>query len=562
MAIGDCSAVVNRIRRRFGPGAVAGLPEWQLVERFAATGDEAAFEAIVARFGPMILGVCRRVLCDEADIEDVFQATFLVLVRKSRTLGGHVALGQWLYGVAYRVALRARSEARRRRTRERLGPSVDGPDYAYEDDPARFDVAAVLDDELSRLSTKYRAPIVLCYFEGLTHEEAARRLGWPVGSVKGRLARARDLLRHRLTRRGLTLSTAALAAALAGEAAPVPVALALRTSWAAVQIASGKGGNGAIAVSVAALLRQALRSLFLTQCQVAGAGLLVLVAGAGLLISWAKTPVSPPVPPASEAAARSEAARDEPGAKNPMVPKPPGTPIARRLPNETPIVDLPRSARHETTGPSDRDAAAAAPAVADVRTSSPLWIEYDALRAKTGPGADAQVRLALWCEEHGLTAQRHQHLAKAVVIEPGNVLARGLMGRVGYQGRWVVPEAAAAAVKSEGQKSATLAEYNARREKLDDQAAAVKARVAEMEKRVRPAALAAYRARHRAHNDLALERLKLGLWCEKAGLEAEATVEFSTAIHLDRRIDEAWRHLGYVRRNGRWMLEAQAAALD
>ena len=135
------------------------------------------------------------------------------------------------------------------------------------------------------------------------------------------------------------------------------------------------------------------------------------------------------------------------------------------------------------------------------------------------------------------------------------------MARLEYQGRWVAPEAAAAAVKGEGQKSAALAEYNARRDKLNGQAASVKARVSETEKRVRPAARTAYRARHSVHHDLALDRLKLGLWCERAGLEAEATVEFSTAIHLDPGIDEAWRHLGYVRYDGHWMLEAQATAL-
>ena len=134
------------------------------------------------------------------------------------------------------------------------------------------------------------------------------------------------------------------------------------------------------------------------------------------------------------------------------------------------------------------------------------------------------------------------------------------MGRVEYQGRWIAPEAAAAAVKGEGQKLAALAEYNARRDKLNEQAESVKARVAETEKRVRPAARSAYRARHSVHHDLAIDRLKLALWCEQAGLEAEATVEFTTAIHLDPRIDEAWRHLGYVRHDGRWMPAAQATA--
>ena len=300
MATGKGSAVVNQMRRRIGAETVAGLPEWQLVERFATTGDESAFEAIVARFGPMILGVCRRVLSDEADVDDAFQATFFVLVRKSRTLGRSVALGHWLYGVAYRVALRARADARRRRSRERFGAPVECRPQHYEDDPARFEIAGVLDTELSKLSTKYRAPIVLCYFEGLTHEEAALRLGWPVGSVKGRLARARDLLRHRLTRRGLTLATGAVATALSGEAATVPVALGWSTCRAAVQLASGKVAGGAVAASVALLLRQELRSLFLASCKTVGVGLLLFVAGASLLSPLTKIARRPQMQLANE----------------------------------------------------------------------------------------------------------------------------------------------------------------------------------------------------------------------------------------------------------------------
>ena len=136
------------------------------------------------------------------------------------------------------------------------------------------------------------------------------------------------------------------------------------------------------------------------------------------------------------------------------------------------------------------------------------------------------------------------------------------MGQVEHQGRWVAPETVATTVQREGQSAAALAEYNARREKVEAQAAAVTARVAAMEKNVRPAALAAYRARHSNHRDLALDRIKLALWCEKAGLDAEATAEFTTAIRLDPRADEAWRHLGYVRYKGHWLPDAQATAAE
>jgi hypothetical protein len=189
-----------------------------------------------------------------------------------------------------------------------------------------------------------------------------------------------------------------------------------------------------------------------------------------------------------------------------------------------------------------------------------VWAEYDALKARTGRDADAEVRLAIWCEERGLIAQRHQHLARTVLIEPGNALARGLMGRVEYQGRWVAPESVPTARSDEEGQPALLAQYNARRDKLDAQAAVVNARIAAMEKTVKPAALAAYRTRHNAHPDLARERIRLGLWCEKVGLSAEAAVEFTTAARLDPRAGEAWNHLGYVRYHGRWVTKAQAEA--
>jgi hypothetical protein len=187
-----------------------------------------------------------------------------------------------------------------------------------------------------------------------------------------------------------------------------------------------------------------------------------------------------------------------------------------------------------------------------------VWADYEARKAAAPAGADAQVRLALWCEEHGLTAQWHQHLAKAALIEPGNVLARGLMGFLEYRGRWLAPEKVAAALQSDDPRNAQRAEYNARRDRLDAQAVAVKDRLATMEGRVRPGELSAFRFER--NRNLAMDRLKLGLWCEQAGLPTEARVEFTTAVQLDPRIDDAWKHLGYVRQDGRWMPADQAAA--
>jgi RNA polymerase sigma factor (sigma-70 family) len=166
MAARTYGAVLQQIDRLFRQGSGAGLPEWQLLNRYVTRRDESAFEAIVARHGPMVLGVCRRVLDDPHAVEDAFQATFLVLVRKAGSLSERDAIGHWLYGVAHRVALRARADAARRRIREKLANPCTVP--APLEDPSRCEIGPLLDDELSRLPGKYRAPIVLCYLEGLT----------------------------------------------------------------------------------------------------------------------------------------------------------------------------------------------------------------------------------------------------------------------------------------------------------------------------------------------------------------------------------------------------------
>src|SRR5262249_48128930 len=154
--------------------------------------------ALVRRHGPLVLGVCRRVLRDRHAAEDAFQATFLILLRRARSLDRRGSVASWLYTVAYHVALRARADAARRPPPARPVPQPPEAGWA--------DLQPVLDEELGRLPDSYRAVVVLCYLEGKTNVEAARLLGWPVGTVKGRLARARDLLRARLTRRGITLS--------------------------------------------------------------------------------------------------------------------------------------------------------------------------------------------------------------------------------------------------------------------------------------------------------------------------------------------------------------------
>ncbi len=190
MASVQTGAIWCQIQKLFGRGTVVGLGDGELLERYAIDRDESAFEAIVALHGPMVLAVCRRMLDDDAeDAEDAFQATFLVLIRRASSLGPGIALGPWLYGVACRVALRARSVAARRRARERpVAGTIDvvaGEGRPMSDEG---EVRAAIDGELLQLPSSYRAIVVLCDLEGRTHAEAARQLGWPMGTVKGRLA--------------------------------------------------------------------------------------------------------------------------------------------------------------------------------------------------------------------------------------------------------------------------------------------------------------------------------------------------------------------------------------
>lgn len=173
----------------------------ELLDRFIGQRDESAFAALVHRHGSMVLGVCRRVLNDWQRAEDAFQVTFLVLARKAESLTRPELLANWLHGVAYRIALKARSRAARQRAHERHVAAM-LPAESQPNEPAR-ELKEVLDKELDCLPEKYRAPLVLCYLEGRTNEEAARLLNCPIGSMSNRLARGRGLLRARLTRYGL-----------------------------------------------------------------------------------------------------------------------------------------------------------------------------------------------------------------------------------------------------------------------------------------------------------------------------------------------------------------------
>jgi RNA polymerase sigma factor (sigma-70 family) len=254
----------------------------QLLESFLRQREETAFEALLQRHGPMVWGICRRVLRNDADAEDAFQATFLVLVGKAATIANGTAVGNWLYGVAHHTALKARELNGRRRVKEREAAARRPAEAA---DTIWQDLGALLDSELSRLPLKYRIPIVLCYLEGRPVREASRQLGCPQGTIASRLARGRALLARRLARRGLALSGGVLALLLSQitASAHVPPAVTIATIKAASWLASGRAA-GEVSAHVAVLAEGVLSTMFLnrikkTAAVVLAAGLL-LVAGA------------------------------------------------------------------------------------------------------------------------------------------------------------------------------------------------------------------------------------------------------------------------------------------
>ncbi len=273
---------LRQIQSLYSVGTFAGLGDGPLLERFATLQGEVAelaFAALVARHGPMVWRVCRRVLHDEHDAQDAFQATWLVLVRKAGSLRDPNSVGNWLFGVASRVALDARAASSRRHRHEQQYAESQTDEAPAEDGDAH-DLGAVLHEELRRLPERYRTPIVLCYLEGLSHEEAALRLGCPVGTVRSRLARGRERLRARLVRRGVVPLAGALTAMLARDAAAsVPAALVYSTIQAAARFAAIRAANTGAVISAQAvvLCEGVLQTMLWTQLKTVAA--VVLVAG-------------------------------------------------------------------------------------------------------------------------------------------------------------------------------------------------------------------------------------------------------------------------------------------
>jgi RNA polymerase sigma factor (sigma-70 family) len=275
------------------------LQDRQLLECFAAQRDEGAFAALVRRHGPLVLGVCRRRLKDSQEAEDAFQATFLVLARKAGSLRKPDAVASWLYGVAWRLAGKMNAHAAKRRILQRQATTMEPT--APPAEVSWRELCAVLDEELNRLPEKHRAPLLLCYLEGKTQEEAARQLGWPRGTLKRRLEHGRDLLRRQLDQRGVMFSAAVGATLLAQPtaSATVPDSLAADTARAAAAFAQvAVAGNGVSARAVG-LAEGALSAMFLATLRVTLAvGLILglLASSASLVMHPARAARQPDVP--------------------------------------------------------------------------------------------------------------------------------------------------------------------------------------------------------------------------------------------------------------------------
>ena len=289
MAVGQLNAVVQYLQGLARKSAFARLSDQDLLRRFIRNRDELAFELIVRRHGPLVLGVCRRVLRNDHDAEDAFQATFLVLVRKAAALRSPGSLANWLYGVANRTAMEMRRAGVRRRAKEAMAmPRTQSVDIG----PIDFHVA--LDEELTMLPDKYREAVILCDLQAKTRREAALELSCAEGTVASRLARGRALLAQRLSRREVGISVGAVATAALGEnaIAQVPMSLTINTTKAAALLAAGHPISGIVSASIAAATEGALKSMFMIKLKLLASTVMVLTAGlcsAGLLYQVAVT---------------------------------------------------------------------------------------------------------------------------------------------------------------------------------------------------------------------------------------------------------------------------------
>jgi RNA polymerase sigma factor (sigma-70 family) len=302
------AAISGQIRTLFSAGSLGALGDGQLLELFQVRRDEVAnlaFAVLVERHGPMVLGVCRRVLADPEDAADAFQATFLILVQRAAAVRVTDSLGRWLHGVSRRVALQARAASTRRGWRERAGlVEALAPSARHE----RDELLAALDEEVARLPEKYQRVVLLCDLGGLTHRAAAAQLGCPIGTIESRLSRGRDMLRRRLLRRGLTPAALGVVLAARSASASVPSGLAQATRTAAVRLSAGATiPEGLVSESVRNLIKGAEQAMAISRLNFAAGFLIaagVLGAGAGVLLGQERRDRQPS--PASAESAESK----------------------------------------------------------------------------------------------------------------------------------------------------------------------------------------------------------------------------------------------------------------
>ena len=295
MASDRASGYAKHVETLFVAGALGDLGDAQLLDRFLehardARAAEMAFAALVERHAPMVLRVCAGVLGDVHDAQDVSQATFLVLAQRASSVRRRGSVASWLHGVALRLASKVKRGAARRRSHEQRGGEIMTARRVAQGGSEPAETWKELHEELERLPERFREPIVLCHIEGLTQEQAAHRLGWPIGTVQSRLARGRDRLRVRLVRRGVTLSAATFATGFGAAAdAAVTATWVETTARAAVQIVAGRSIAGSVPASVLLLWQAGSRSLGMSRLLIAG-GVAVaigtLAAGTGVL-GWA-----------------------------------------------------------------------------------------------------------------------------------------------------------------------------------------------------------------------------------------------------------------------------------
>jgi RNA polymerase sigma factor (sigma-70 family) len=369
--------ILDYLRRILGEASGGGISDADLLRRFVDQRDEAAFELLLWRHAAMVLHVCRQVLGDADAAEDAFQATFLVFVRKANSISRREALGSWLYRVAYRIALKARTRVRARTATPQELDCLAAP--AESEDADQRELRRIICEEVNRLPADYRAAVVACFFEGKTHEEAAKQLGWPRGTVAGRLARARELLRRRLLRRGVTLTMSALLTALAARTAQAALTgLVDSVIHTARLVAAGQAAATVVSPHVAALAEGVLQTMYWTKAKIAVIVLfLASLGGAGVTLLATQEENQPPIPRKAISAQPQQ-------------------------PWRAPDVELVRSEPAQASGRDEDDEPAEDPAVEEPQPQDAAKLAHDMARSRLN-----LKKLALAMHNYADTHQGH-----------------------------------------------------------------------------------------------------------------------------------------------------------